>query len=173
MAGNSGSSAQCRAKGFRFVGAVTSREGAGKHEDPAAPLQQEVHFCTASDGVRIAYAVAGRGPPLVKAANWLNHLEYDWQSPIWSRSFCTNLRASHRLVRYDERGNGLSDWDVDGYIVRSIRSRSRKRRRCRPGLERFALLGISARLRGLDRLCHSPPGAHQPSRSARWICAGQ
>ena len=43
-------------------------------------------FCTASDGVRIAYALAGNGPPLVKAANWLNHLEYDWQSPFCSLS---------------------------------------------------------------------------------------
>jgi hypothetical protein len=48
--------------------------------------QQEIHFCTAPDGVRIAYALAGSGPPLVKTANWLNHLEYDWESPIWSQS---------------------------------------------------------------------------------------
>jgi pimeloyl-ACP methyl ester carboxylesterase len=51
---------------------------------------------------------------LVKAANWLNHLEYDWQSPTWSE-LLHELAASHLLVRYDERGNGLSDWDVDEY----------------------------------------------------------
>ncbi|MFZ0348361.1 MAG: transcriptional regulator, partial [Pseudolabrys sp.] len=71
-------------KGVRFLGEVTasnSKEALG----PARAIpQQEVRFCTASDGVRIAYAMAGQGPPLVKAANWLNHLEYDWQSPIWS-----------------------------------------------------------------------------------------
>jgi pimeloyl-ACP methyl ester carboxylesterase len=129
-------------KGFRFVGAVTSKGKTGKHEDSsAAPLQQEVHFCTASDGVRIAYAVAGRGPPLVKAANWLNHLEYDWQSPIWSE-LLHELAASHWLVRYDERGNGLSDWDVDDIsfkaFVRDLESVVDA-----AGLERFALLGIS------------------------------
>ena len=129
-------------KGFRFVGAVTSKGKTGKHEDSSvAPLQQEVHFCTASDGVRIAYAVAGRGPPLVKAANWLNHLEYDWQSPIWSE-LLHELAASHWLVRYDERGNGLSDWDVDDIsfeaFVRDLESVVDA-----AGLERFALLGIS------------------------------
>ena len=129
-------------KGFRFVGAVTSKGKTGKHEDSsAAPLQQEVHFCTASDGVRIAYAVAGRGPPLVKAANWLNHLEYDWQSPIWSE-LLHELAASHWLVRYDERGNGLSDWDVDDIsfeaFVRDLESVVDA-----AGLDRFALLGIS------------------------------
>jgi DNA-binding winged helix-turn-helix (wHTH) protein/pimeloyl-ACP methyl ester carboxylesterase len=129
-------------KGFRFVGAVTSTGKTGKHEDSsAAPLQQEVHFCTASDGVRIAYAVAGQGPPLVKAANWLNHLEYDWQSPIWSE-LLHELAASHWLVRYDERGNGLSDWDVDDIsfeaFVRDLESVVDG-----AGLDRFALLGIS------------------------------
>ena len=129
-------------KGFRFVGAVTSTGKPAKRENSsAAPLQQEVHFCTASDGVRIAYAVAGQGPPLVKAANWLNHLEYDWQSPIWSE-LLHELAASHRLVRYDERGNGLSDWDVDDIsfeaFVRDLESVVDA-----AGLGRFALLGIS------------------------------
>ncbi len=55
--------------------------------------------------------MVGQGPPLVKAANWLNHLELDWQSPIWGKTF-EALAARHRLIRYDERGNGLSDWDV-------------------------------------------------------------
>ncbi|HEX3340629.1 MAG TPA: alpha/beta fold hydrolase [Pseudolabrys sp.] len=129
-------------KGFRFVGAVTSTGKPARHgNSSAAPLQQEVHFCTASDGVRIAYAVAGQGPPLVKAANWLNHLEYDWQSPLWSE-LLHELAASHRLVRYDERGNGLSDWDVDDIsfeaFVRDLESVVDA-----AGLERFALLGIS------------------------------
>lgn len=129
-------------KGFRFVGAVTSTGKPARHgNSSAALLQQEVHFCTASDGVRIAYAVAGQGPPLVKAANWLNHLEYDWQSPLWSE-LLHELAASHRLVRYDERGNGLSDWDVDDIsfeaFVRDLESVVDA-----AGLERFALLGIS------------------------------
>jgi pimeloyl-ACP methyl ester carboxylesterase len=76
-----------------------------------APSHQKIGFCTAPDGVRIAYATVGAGPPLVKAANWLNHLELDWQSPIWGKTFQA-LSARHTFIRYDERGNGLSDWDV-------------------------------------------------------------
>ncbi len=80
--------------------------------DATEPMHQAIGFCKAADGTRIAYAVVGEGPPLVKAANWLNHLELDWQSPIWSRTF-EALAAKNRLIRYDERGNGLSDWDVE------------------------------------------------------------
>lgn len=80
----------------------------------AAPLQQEIRFCGAPDGTRIAFASTGSGAPLVKAANWLNHLEYDWESPVWRHVF-RDLAAGRRLVRYDARGNGLSDWDVDDY----------------------------------------------------------
>jgi pimeloyl-ACP methyl ester carboxylesterase len=110
--------------------------------DPLASTpRQEIRFCTASDGVRIAYALAGQGPPLIKAANWLNHLEYDWQSPIW-RHLLHALAADHRLIRYDERGNGLSDWDVDDIsfeaFVRDLESVVDA-----TGLERFALFGIS------------------------------
>ena len=128
-------------KGVRFLGEVTASKSKEALGPARAIPQQEVHFCTASDGVRIAYAMAGQGPPLVKAANWLNHLEYDWQSPIWSNLF-RKLAGQHRLIRYDERGNGLSDRDVgdisfDAFVhdlecvVEAV------------GLNRFALLGIS------------------------------
>jgi len=129
-------------KGFRFVGEVTSTAKPVKPQTHAtASLQQQVRFCTASDGVRIAYAVAGQGPPLVKAANWLNHLEYDWRSPIWS-GLLHALATDHRLVRYDERGNGLSDWDVDDIsfeaFVRDLETVVEA-----AGLDRFALFGVS------------------------------
>jgi len=137
-------------KGVRFVGEVSegnSREQAAGHAaSTTAPAKasiprQDIHFCTASDSVRIAYALAGHGPPLVKAANWLNHLEYDWESPVWSHLLHV-LASQHRLIRYDERGNGLSDWDVDDIsfeaFVRDLESVVRAM-----GLERFALLGIS------------------------------
>lgn len=129
-------------KGFRFVGELATTSKSSKtQESSGTKQQQEVHFCTASDGVRIAYALAGQGLPVVKAANWLNHLEYDWQSPIWSR-LLHELATRHRLVRYDERGNGLSDWDVDDIsfeaFVRDLESVIEA-----AGLDRFALLGIS------------------------------
>ena len=72
-------------------------------------MQQQIRFCTSADGVRLAYAKAGKGPPLVKASNWLSHLEYDWQSQIW-HPFLEQLASRRTVIRYDERGCGLSDW---------------------------------------------------------------
>lgn len=104
-------------------------------------LSQEVRFCTASDGARIAYAVMGSGPPLIKAANWLSHLEYDLESPIW-RHWLKELSRDHTLIRYDERGCGLSDWDVpennfEAWIcdLEAVVAAT--------GLERFSVIGIS------------------------------
>jgi pimeloyl-ACP methyl ester carboxylesterase/DNA-binding winged helix-turn-helix (wHTH) protein len=132
-------------RGIRFVGDVNEGAHAAKAEPPRprlAPPQQRIHFCTASDGVRIAYADVGRGPPLVKTANWMSHLEYDWHSPIWSHLLHA-LAADHRLVRYDERGNGLSDWEADDIsfdsFVRDLESVVDTLE-----LEKFALLGVSA-----------------------------
>jgi class 3 adenylate cyclase/pimeloyl-ACP methyl ester carboxylesterase len=103
--------------------------------------EQQIQFCTSSDGVGIAYASTGEGPTLVKAANWLNHLEFDWQSPIWRHVF-SELSRDHELVRYDERGNGLSDWDVDDISFEAF-VRDLEAVVDAAGLERFALLGIS------------------------------
>ncbi len=77
----------------------------------AADLKQDIRYCKAPDGVRLAYATVGSGPPLLKSAHWLGHLEYDWEFPIL-RPFLLGLAKDHTLVRYDARGNGLSDWDV-------------------------------------------------------------
>lgn len=105
-----------------------------------APLRQEVRFCTARDGVRIAYATVGKGPPLLKTANWLNHLEYDWESPIW-RHFFRAFAQKRTLVRYDSRGNGLSDWEapcsLDAFVgdLEAVADAA--------GLERFPLLALS------------------------------
>ena len=79
-------------------------------------MKQQIRICTASDGVRIAYAVAGSGPPLVKAANYLTHLEHDWNSPVWQH-WWQGLSETHQLIRYDARGSGLSDWNVTSYSM--------------------------------------------------------
>jgi pimeloyl-ACP methyl ester carboxylesterase/DNA-binding winged helix-turn-helix (wHTH) protein len=128
--------------GYRFVGKVEEPASpeAGV-EELAGPRSQEIRYCCSEDGVRIAYATSGSGPPLVKAANWLTNLDLEWESPIWSH-WIDALSARHRLVRYDERGCGLSDWDVDTFdldtwvedlelVVDSAE------------LERFPLLGLS------------------------------
>ena len=104
-------------------------------------LEPQIRFTNASDGVSICYAAVGQGPPLVKAANWLSHLEFDWHSPVW-RHWWQQLSQDHLLVRYDERGCGLSDWAAEDFsfdtlvndletVVDTI------------GLDRFPLLGIS------------------------------
>jgi len=74
-------------------------------------LDQEIRFCQASDGVRLAYATHGRGPALVKASNWLTHLEFDWESSVW-RHWLEALGRTNTVIRYDMRGCGMSDRDV-------------------------------------------------------------
>lgn len=102
---------------------------------------QSIGFCRTPDGVRLAYATVGDGPPIVKAANWLNHLELDWNSPIWGRTFQAAAQG-RTFIRYDERGNGLSDWDVDEISFESFVN-DLETVVDALGLDRFPLLGIS------------------------------
>ena len=135
-------------RGFRFVadvqeapGSTASPSATRRRAADPADLSQRIRYCQASDGVHLAFATTGRGMPLVKTANWLNHLEFDWQSPVWSPLF-TRVAAQCQLVRYDERGTGLSDRDVAEFsfeaFVRDLATVVDAL-----GLERFALLGIS------------------------------
>jgi pimeloyl-ACP methyl ester carboxylesterase/class 3 adenylate cyclase len=102
---------------------------------------QQIKFATSADGVRVAYAVLGDGPPLVKAANWLSHLDYDWTTSVW-RHWLTELSSRFRLLRYDERGCGLSDWDVEDLSFDSW-VRDLETVVDAAGYDRFPLLGIS------------------------------
>ncbi|MCB1331612.1 MAG: alpha/beta fold hydrolase [Maritimibacter sp.] len=103
--------------------------------------EQRVGFCEARDGAKIAYAAIGRGPPLVKAANWLTHIEHDWDAPIWGACFA-DIARDRTFIRYDERGCGLSDWSVErldfAAFVDDLEAVMDKL-----GLERCPLLGIS------------------------------
>lgn len=104
-------------------------------------MEQEIRFCESFDGTHIAYATIGEGPPFVKAANYMSHLDYDHKSPVW-RHWLIELSRHHNFVRYDERGCGLSDWNVDELSVdvwvRDLESVVEEL-----ALERFPLLGIS------------------------------
>jgi pimeloyl-ACP methyl ester carboxylesterase len=104
-------------------------------------MNPQIRFATSPDGVRIAYASHGAGPPLVKVANWLSHLEFDWNSPVL-RPWLVELSRDHTLLRYDERGCGLSDWDAGEFSldawVHDLETVVDAQ-----GLERFPLLGIS------------------------------
>jgi pimeloyl-ACP methyl ester carboxylesterase/DNA-binding winged helix-turn-helix (wHTH) protein len=131
-----------RGRGFRIGVDVRARA-----EAPAAAATshaaQQIRFCRAPDGVRIAYATSGdaTSPTLVKPANWLTHLEYDCNSAVW-RHWVAELGRGRRLIRYDERGCGLSDHDAaelsfDAWVqdLEAVVDAE--------GLERFSLLGIS------------------------------
>ena len=91
---------------------ITSPAAVGTPKTMPSEADQEIRFCTAPDGVHIAYATVGQGPPLVKSPNWMNHLEHDWESPIW-RHLLQELAKDFSLVRFDQRANGLSDWNVE------------------------------------------------------------
>jgi pimeloyl-ACP methyl ester carboxylesterase len=104
-------------------------------------VEQHVRFCTGMDGVRLAYAVHGSGPPLVRVATWLSHLELDWESPVW-RHWLRQLGERHMLVRYDERGCGLSDTNIGDPSV-EVWLGDLEAVMDAVGLERFALLGVS------------------------------
>jgi pimeloyl-ACP methyl ester carboxylesterase/DNA-binding CsgD family transcriptional regulator len=96
--------------------ASASRYHSGVPTGGMASPPQKLRFCRSADGTRIAYARHGSGPPLVIATCWLSHLQYDWQSPVW-RHFLDELGEIATVVRYDERGYGLSDWDVTDFSL--------------------------------------------------------
>ena len=128
--------------GYRFAAAVEIAEPRAKASvASAAKARQEIRYCITSDGVRLAYASIGSGPPLVKASNWLTHLDFEWGSPIW-RHWWSALSLHHRVIRYDERGNGMSQRDVPDVSfhtwVRDLETVVDA-----AGLDRFPLLGIS------------------------------
>jgi pimeloyl-ACP methyl ester carboxylesterase/DNA-binding CsgD family transcriptional regulator len=107
----------------------------------AREAPQQVRFCQSGDGSRIAYARHGEGPPLVVATCWLSHLQYDWQSPVWAH-WVERLGQISSMVRYDERGFGLSDWNVDDFSFEA-RIADLEAVVDAAGLERFALLGMA------------------------------
>jgi len=135
-----------RGKGVRFLPEV-ELDQTSDVSSPSAPRTrgalppQQVRFCKAADGTGLAYSVVGEGPPLVKTANWLNHLEYEWESPIW-RHWLRELASRHTLLRYDERGNGLSDWKVEDLSFNAL-VQDLETVVDAAGFETFDLLGIS------------------------------
>ncbi|HXZ55850.1 MAG TPA: alpha/beta fold hydrolase [Burkholderiales bacterium] len=104
-------------------------------------MNQQVRFCTASDGVRLAYATSGSGPPLVRAPHWFSHLEHDWSNPAM-RPWVAGLSQRYSLLRFDQRGTGLSDreaaipsWECHVSDLECVVDAAQ--------LDRFALLGLS------------------------------
>jgi pimeloyl-ACP methyl ester carboxylesterase/DNA-binding winged helix-turn-helix (wHTH) protein len=130
-------------RGFRFAGEVIADGPNPRPAVPAAPApdRQRIAFCRSADGTRIAYATSGAGTPLVRAGHWLTHLEHDWNSPVWQPQL-ERLGRSFRLVRYDQRGNGLSDWNASDFALDRFVD-DLEAVVDAAGLDRFALYGAS------------------------------
>ena len=125
----------------------------------AIPSQQ-IRFCSSRDGTRLAYAVCGSGPPIVRSLQWGTHLELDWHTPVW-RAWLSALSRGNTLIRYDSRGCGLSDREVaDLSHERHLEDLDAVVQAC--GLKRFALLGMTGggpsavtyAVRHADRVTH-------------------
>nr|WP_254716609.1 alpha/beta fold hydrolase [Actinomadura sp. WMMB 499] len=160
-------------RGYQFVGPLTvDPAGTPKRGDAGSVVAegpggagQIIRFCRAGDGARIAYATLGSGPPLLKAANWMTHLDLERTSPVWSH-WISGLARDRQLIRYDERGCGLSDWQVPGFgfddwvddleaVVEAV------------GIDRFPLLGVSQG--GAVAVAYA---ARHPERVSRLVLAG-
>jgi pimeloyl-ACP methyl ester carboxylesterase/DNA-binding winged helix-turn-helix (wHTH) protein len=159
-----------RRVGYRFVSPVKAmsphtqdppaQQSPSQSEQPDPPARQEIRFCLAPDNIRLAYATIGSGHPLVKVASCFNHLDFEWESPIW-RHWVRDLANGHCIVRYDGRGNGLAEWNVSDVSfeawVRDLEAIVDA-----AGLEKFALMGhsqggavaIAYALRHPDRVSH-------------------
>lgn len=106
-----------------------------------AALHQHVRFARTSDGTQIAWASIGEGAPVLKAPHWLSHIEYEWRTPFRG-PYLSELARHCRLVRFDQRGNGLSDWDVDEISEDAMVSDMAAVAEAAE-LDRFALIGMS------------------------------
>ena len=127
--------------------------------DRVCRMDQTIRFVTATDGVKLAYAVSGNGPPLLKTANWLNHLEFDWQSPVWKHWFEPAIHPSHVLsLRHPRQRTvrlvGQQALDFDHQI-----GRSRTHRRCRGTGQVRACLAFRRALRSPSNTPYAIPNA--------------
>jgi len=132
---------RCQFGGEAGLVRFASRYHPGVPAGGLAPPPQDLRFCRSADGTRIAYARHGCGPPLVIATCWLSHLQYDWQSPVW-RHFLDDLGAMATVVRYDERGYGLSDWEVTDFSLEA-RVADLEAVTEAAGLHRFAVMAMA------------------------------
>lgn len=147
-------------RGYRFVGDAPA---AGEAATAALPAQ-DIRYCRMADGVHLAVATLGEGTPVVRAPVWMSHVEHDWRTTIW-REVLTALVGAHRLVRYDARGTGLSDRDVEISFEAAVSDLETIVDAL--GLERFALLGMSQ-----GAAVSIAYAARHPERVSRMVLAG-
>jgi pimeloyl-ACP methyl ester carboxylesterase len=144
-------------RGYRFVGDMPAAE-------TAAIPAQEIHYCRTADGVHLAVATLGEGSPVVRAPIWMSHVEHDWRTTVW-RGVLDALAGVHQLVRYDARGMGLSDRNVEISFAAGLADFETVVDAL--GLERFALLGMSQGV--AFAIAYA---ARHPERVTRLVLAG-
>jgi DNA-binding winged helix-turn-helix (wHTH) protein/pimeloyl-ACP methyl ester carboxylesterase len=158
-------------QGYRFIADVQGTSGSPTLQtvtplpEIASTSEQEVQFFTTSDGVRIAYTLGGSGPPLVRAIDWLNHLDFEWKNP-YRRQWFSQIMGHNTLLRYDQRGSGLSDWNVDDFSFERSLSDFEELITA-VGFDKFALVGS----------CQGGPigmayAARHPERVSKLILVG-
>lgn len=115
-------------RGYQFIAEISQAESDAEREETPGQFESDigldqqtpVRFCRANDGINIAHAQVGSGPPLVMTGSWMSHLEEDWVGGGWAK-FLSELARDFTLIRYDMRGNGMSDWDdVDISFARLV-----------------------------------------------------
>jgi len=158
-------------QGYRFIAEVRKEQAAPKlhalHPAPAVSdlPEQEIRFFTTSDGARLAYTIGGSGPPLVRAIDWLNHLDFEWKNPN-RRNWFAQIMRQHTLLRYDQRGSGLSDWNVEDFsFERSLQDFEELIEAV--GFERFAIVGSCQ-----GGAIGAAYAAHHPERVTKLILYG-
>ena len=152
-------------KGFRFIGEVREQRVSAPSRSAMPAQNQEITFCTTSDGVSIAVSTCGDGPPLVKVGTWLTHVEHDWRTPVWG-PFYARLAEHFRLIHYDPRGCGLSERNpVEISFEGLVRDLTAVVDACR--LDRFSLLCFS---QGAGVGCAF--AAANPERVSRIVISG-
>jgi pimeloyl-ACP methyl ester carboxylesterase/DNA-binding winged helix-turn-helix (wHTH) protein len=131
--------------GYRFVAPVTETAAQpslpARDREPEVAYRQEIRFCVTADKVRLAYARIGSGHPMVKVANCFNHLDFEWESPIWHH-WVRDFGKGYSILRYDGRGNGISDWDVEDVSFEAW-IRDLETVVDAAGLDKFVLMGHS------------------------------
>jgi DNA-binding winged helix-turn-helix (wHTH) protein len=156
-------------QGYRFVAEV--QKVSEKLFNPVesspenASTEQHIQTFTTSDGVRVAYTIGGEGPPLVRAVDWLNHLDFEWKNPF-RRNWFSEIMGHNTFLRYDQRGSGLSDWNVDDFTFERSLSDFEELIEA-VGLDEFSLLGTCQG----GAICAAYAAKH-PKRVKRLILVG-
>jgi class 3 adenylate cyclase/pimeloyl-ACP methyl ester carboxylesterase len=106
-------------------------------------LTQDIRYCRTDTGVRLAYAMVGQGPAVVRCGRWFTHLEYEWKNGTkFPNAILKDLAMEFQLLRYDARGTGMSDWEADDISLEAwVQDLDTVVNAA--GLKRFALLGES------------------------------